>query len=427
MNGKQAVEYIHSVSWLGSRPGLERISELSEKMGDPAKNFRVIHVAGTNGKGSFCSMTASILTKCGYKVGLFTSPYVRYFNERIQINGEMISDNALGEITEYVKSFADKMDDTPTEFELLTAIAFEYFARQRCDLVVLEAGLGGRLDSTNIVENPVLSVITGISLDHTAILGDTEEKIAAEKAGIIKHGRPVLVGGMSHGARNVIAARAAELSSDVYFADYTKLSDARFSLDKTEFSYKGKEYHLSLLGEYQTRNAALVLNAIEVLRNIGVEIPDSAVKEGLATAKWPARFEVISKSPVAIYDGAHNPEGIEAAVRNYKLIFGDILPIVLTGVMRDKDHRVMTELLAKLALEVHTVTPQNPRAMNADELSAEFISLGAAAYAHTELGDGVKAVMKIAEEKNLPILILGSLYMYGEVMEAIESILYERN
>ncbi len=426
MNGKQAVRYIHSVSWLGSRPGLERISELNEKMNDPSKNFRVIHVAGTNGKGSFCSMTASILAKCGYKTGLFTSPYVRYFNERIQINGEMISDDDLGEITEYVKSFADKMEDTPTEFELLTAIAFEYFSRQNCDFVVLEAGLGGRLDSTNVIKSPVLSVITGISLDHTAILGDTEEKIAAEKAGIIKCGAPVLVGRVSREARDVIAARAAELSSEVYFADYTMLSDARFSLDKTEFTYKGENYQLSLLGEYQTRNAALVLNAIEVLREIGVDIPGSAVITGLSSARWPARFEMVSKSPVVIYDGAHNPEGIEAAVRNYKLLFGNVSPVVLTGVMRDKDHRVMTELISGLAFEVHTVTPQNPRAMSAQELAAEYTSLGADAYAHADLCDGVKAVTEIAKEKNIPALILGSLYMYGEVMDAIETLAQER-
>lgn len=423
MNGKQAVEYIHSVSWLGSRPGLERIAELNEKMGDPSKNYRIIHVAGTNGKGSFCSMTASILAECGYKVGLFTSPYVRYFNERIQINGKMISDDDLGDVTEYVKSIADKMEDTPTEFELLTAIAFEYFAREKCDIVVLEAGLGGRLDSTNVIKNPLLSVITGISLDHTAILGDTEEKIAAEKAGIIKNNCPVLVGAVSEAARNVIVSKAEELSSKVYCADYNAVSDTEFSLEKTCFSYKNEKYTLSLLGEYQTRNAALVLSAVEALCDIGVDIPADAVKNGLAEAKWPARFEKISDSPVAIYDGAHNPEGIEAAVRNYKLIFGNTTPIVLTGVMRDKDHKVMTECLSEIALEVHTVTPDNPRAMPAEELAEEYAEIGVISYSYEELKVGVKIALKRAKDKKVPLLVLGSLYMYGDVMDAMETII----
>ena len=188
MTGKEAVSYIHSVSWMGSRPGLERITRLLSLMGNPQKGQRFIHVAGTNGKGSTCAMLAETLKHNDFKTGLFTSPYVLEFNERIRVNGENISDEALGEVTEYVKTFAEQMDEKPTEFELLTAIAFEFFKREECECVVLETGLGGRLDSTNVIEDPMVSVITGIALDHTAILGDTEEKIAFEKSGIQHQG-----------------------------------------------------------------------------------------------------------------------------------------------------------------------------------------------------------------------------------------------
>ena len=186
MNYEQTLEYIHSVCWKGSRPGLDRTRQLLEMMGNPQDKLKYIHVAGTNGKGSVCSMLSSVLCEAGYKTGLYTSPYVRWFNERMAINGQMISNDELSEVTEYVKQFAEKMEDLPTEFELITAIGFEYFARNKCDVVVLETGMGGRLDSTNIIKTNVLSVITGIALDHTAFLGNTLAEIATEKAGIIK-------------------------------------------------------------------------------------------------------------------------------------------------------------------------------------------------------------------------------------------------
>ena len=192
MNYTEAIEYIHSVNWTFCKPGLERVTELCHALGDPQDSLKFIHVAGTNGKGSFCAMTDSILRNAGLKVGLFTSPYIVEFNERMRINSLNISDSELCELVETVKPIADKMTDKPTEFELITAIAFLYFARNDCDVVVLECGLGGRLDATNIIKTPILSVITGIALDHTSILGDTVQKIAGEKAGIIKKDVPVL-------------------------------------------------------------------------------------------------------------------------------------------------------------------------------------------------------------------------------------------
>ncbi len=421
MTSREAVNYIHSVSWLGSRPGLGRITELCRAMGDPQDELKVIHVAGTNGKGSFCSMLSSILRECGYKVGLFTSPYVLEFNERIQIGGENIPDDALAAVTEYVKGFADKMSESPTEFELLSAIAFEHFKREKCDFVVLEAGLGGRLDSTNVIRSSLLSVITGISLDHTGVLGDTVEKIAAEKAGIIKNGCPVLLGAVEPSVYEVIAEAAKAKNAPLHSVNYENVKNERFSLGGTRFTANGEEYSLSLLGAYQVRNAAAVLAAVNVLREGGVAVPEEKVKAGLASARWRARFELISREPAVIYDGAHNPEGVLASVKNIRLVFGDTKPVLLVGVMADKDHSFMTEALSEVALSVHTVTPDNPRAMDSASLAKEFESLGIGATSHESLPEGVHAAMREAVLRGVPVVALGSLYMYAEVLPAVLS------
>ena len=235
MDYREALEYIHGISWEFCRPGLERIDQLCEKLGHPERELKFIHVGGTNGKGSFCSMLSSILVSAGYKTGLYTSPYVRVFNERMCIDGKMISNEELAEITEYVRPFADSMKDKPTEFELITAIAFEYFRRNKVDVVVLEVGMGGRLDSTNIIPEALLSVITGIALDHVAFLGNTVEKIAAEKAGIIKRGCPVLYGGEDDSAAGVIESTAKRVGSEYYRVDYSSLNIISATLDGADF------------------------------------------------------------------------------------------------------------------------------------------------------------------------------------------------
>ena len=289
MNYNESVEYIHSINWTFCKPGLERIGELCEKLGNPQSALKFVHVAGTNGKGSFCSMLDSVLRRAGYKVGLFTSPYIRFFNERICFNGSPISDDDLADVTSYVRPFADSMKEKPTEFELITAIGLEYFKRQGCDVVILEAGMGGRLDSTNIIETPLISVITGIALDHTAYLGDTVEKIAYEKAGIIKDGIPVLFGGNDLSAERVIGERAKEKRADFYVTDRSLISDVNASLDGTHFTFgERKNLHISLLGLYQTLNAANVLTAVDILRQRGMNISEDAVYSGLSSAKWSA-------------------------------------------------------------------------------------------------------------------------------------------
>ena len=231
MNYSEALEYIHKINWVFCNPGLDRITGLCNRLGNPQKKLKFIHVAGTNGKGSFCAMLSSVLKEAGYKVGTFTSPYVKVFNERMAIDGEMIGNEELAALTELIKPIAEDMAEKPTEFELITAIAFEYFARNNCDYVVLECGLSGRLDSTNIIDTSVLSVITGIALDHVAILGDTVEKIAYEKAGIIKSGTPCLWCGTDKEAETVISAKAKEVNVPLYTVDHSATFVKKFYID----------------------------------------------------------------------------------------------------------------------------------------------------------------------------------------------------
>ncbi len=420
MTYEEALTYIHSFDWRGSRPGLSRTLELCRRLGNPEKDLRFVHVAGTNGKGSFCRMLSGILTAAGYKTGLFVSPYVLRFNERIQIDGKEIPDEELAEATERVKAAACDMEDQPTEFELITAIGFVYFQKQKCDLVVLECGMGGRLDSTNVISSPLLSVITGVSLDHTKILGDTVEKIALEKAGIIKRGRPCLYGGTDESVKRVIEAVATERNAPFYRVDFDRLAVDRMTLDGTIFDFAPlRELHLSLLGSYQPENAARVLTAVELLQKEGLNIPEGAIRKGLANAVWNARFELLLREPLVLYDGGHNPEGIAAAVGSIRTYFKDQKVNLLMGVMKDKDYSTMIKELAPLAGKVFAVTPANPRSLPAKELAALF--QGGQAYPTVKAG--LSAALAESKQEGRPLVCLGSLYLYPEVRKALSEIL----
>lgn len=420
---EEALDYIHSVTWKGSRPGLERISVLCELLGHPEKQLKFIHVAGTNGKGSTCRMLSSILEKAGYRVGLYTSPFIERFNERIMLNGCDIPDEDLAIDTETVKQFADTMEDAPTEFELITAIAFVYYARVGCDFVVLECGLGGRLDSTNVIETSVLSVITGIDMDHTAILGDTPAKIAAEKAGIIKPGVPVLFGEGVDEAEEVIRETAAQRGSAYRRTDFTKITNIITDLTGTAFRFDGKPVKINLHGIYQTRNTATVLTAVEMLRQSGVVISEEAVEAGLLAAQWKARFEILSDTPLVIYDGAHNPQGIAGAVENIAHYLAPMTAdgkvLMLMGVMADKDHEKMISMLAPTAAKVFTVMPPNERSLASAGVEMEFEQFGTEAAAFDVLDEGVYAAVEEASRTGRPLVCLGSLYMYADVKKAV--------
>lgn len=416
MTYEEVLEYIHAVSRSGSRPGLERITELCALAGNPQKKLRIVHVAGTNGKGSFCAMLSSVLQKAGQRVGTFTSPFVYRFNERIAVDGEPISDGELVDIIERLKPLCDSMEDTPTEFELLTAAGFLYFAEKACDTVVLEVGLGGRLDSTNVIDAPRLAVICGIALDHTAVLGDTVEKIAAEKAGIIKPGSTVLCGVMPEGAEEVIRARAQAVGDEFHVMRSHDTKNPHFSLDGCTFGYKdcAEPFTLSLCGAYQPANASLVIRAAELLN-----IDEKHIRSGLAAARWQARFEVLRRSPTVIFDGGHNPQGVDAAVKSAKAVF-DGKYIILTGVMADKDFRTMARTVSEIADEAVCTRPDNPRALDAEALAECYRSTGIAAHAENDVAAAVKKAASLAKEKRLPLLCLGSLYMYRQVRDALD-------
>ena len=417
---EEALEYIHSVNWTFCKPGLERIGELCERLGNPQNELRFVHVAGTNGKGSFCSMLDSVLRRAGYRVGLYTSPYIRFFNERMCVDGTPISDEELAEITAFVRPIADSMTDKPTEFELITAIAFEYFKRHNCDVVVLEAGMGGRLDSTNLIREPLLSVITGIALDHTAYLGDTIEKIAMEKAGIIKDGAPVLYGGEDAAAGEVIEGVAKEKKSPFILVNYTALNNVRSNLDGTTFDFEDhSNMRIGLLGLYQPKNASVVIKATELLRGRGLQIDDTALREGLASAKWQGRFEILTREPLMIFDGAHNPQGIAAAVSSIRHYFANRKVYVLTGVLRDKDYRVIARDIATVASRAFVMTPDNPRALDAEEYAEVLRDAGVQAEAFDSLGSAVRAAREAAKLDSVPILCLGSLYVYSSLIQEI--------
>lgn len=418
MNYSEALEYIHSINWEFCKPGLERIRELCDGLGNPQNKLKFIHVAGSNGKGSFCSMLQSVLTEAGYKTGLYTSPYIRCFNERMMIDGKMIDNDQLCRITERVKVVSDKMTDKPTEFELVTAIALEYFKDNGCDLVVLECGLGGRLDSTNVVENTILSVITSISLEHTAILGDTIDKIAYEKAGIIKENGVCLWCAGDNGTDAMLSV-ANEKKASVVFVNHMDARVKRADLDGTVISYGGfKNIKIKLLGSYQILNATNTLAAINELRYQGYDISDDAVRTGMEKASWSARFERIIDTPCVVFDGAHNPEGILEALKSIKKYFkGQVL--ILTGVMADKNYTFIASRLKDVAKRIYTVTPNNPRALDAKKFAQVFEGLGAEATGYNTIDEAVKAAMDDARKENLPLVALGSLYMYNDVYEAV--------
>ena len=325
----ETLEYIHNVKWRGSKLGLERTKGLMTTLGNPEKKLKFVHVAGTNGKGSTSACIASVLKEAGYKTGLFISPYIICFNERMQINGENISDEDLEQLTNEIRPIADAMEDSPTEFELVTALAMMYFHKKECDIVVLEVGMGGRLDSTNVIDTPELAVITAIGYDHVKELGPTLNDIAGEKAGIIKHNGDVVIYGGEPEITDVIEKKCVEQNARLIKTDFSRITVNGFLLDGIKFIFEPyAEMTLPLVGSYQPYNAALAITAVELLRNKGYKIDDSDILNGIAKVKWPGRFEVIGKNPVFILDGSHNPQGMEATAGSLVKHFGSDKKII---------------------------------------------------------------------------------------------------
>lgn len=415
MTYDEALAYIHGVYWRGSKLGLERTKELLRRLGNPEKTLKFVHIAGTNGKGSTAAMLASILETAGYRTGLYTSPFINRFNERMQIDHKPIPDDELAALTSEIRPKAESMEALPTEFELITALAMLYFARRRCDIVVLEVGMGGELDSTNVIDVPEATVITAMGLDHIKELGPTLADIAKAKAGIIKPGGDVVSYGGSPEADLVIAKACLQKGARLVQPDHSAIRLHDFSLEGQRFSYKHWEnLTIPLVGAYQTHNAAVVLETVEVLQKKGWSVGEKQIREGLAKTHWPARFEVLQKDPVFIVDGGHNPHGIQATAESLRRLFPEKKYVFVTGVMADKDVESILRIIIPMAERFFTVRPNNPRAMEAGELAACIESLGGKAAACATVAEGIRRAQAAAGPDGV-VCALGSLYMSGEV------------
>ena len=416
------VAYINEPRWRSMDLGLGRTQELLRHLGNPQDRLRFVHVAGTNGKGSVCASLASILHKANLRVGLFTSPYLVSFEERIRIDGVPISIDELRQVTLEVRDAAETMSEHPTEFELMTAVAFCYFAQKKCDLVVCEVGLGGRLDSTNVITTVELSIIVSIALDHCAFLGDTLAKIAREKAGIMKPAVPVVSAPQDPQAAAVLVKQASSQGCTLTFVDPAQICGTN-----DDFSYgTWNHLRLSLQGGYQLTNAAVVLEAVLALRALGWNVPDHAVEWGLSHVLWPGRFEIVCRQPEIIIDGAHNPQGARALASELSSRYTARRVVMCVGVMADKDWHAILASLVPLSSCIVCVEPDNPRALPAVELAhgVEQACLRAhhvldyPVVAAPSVEDGVHATLTCANRDDV-VVFCGSLYSIAQVKAAL--------
>lgn len=415
MTEQDALEYIDNGRWSQMRLGLDRITELMGRLGNPEKRLKYVHVTGTNGKGSTCAMTASILKEAGYRTGMFTSPYIMHYSEQMMINGEPVGTGDFIDAVEIVKHAAEGMSDHPSKFELITAAALVHFERKQCDIVVMEVGMGGATDSTNVIPSPEAAVITNVGLDHTEYLGDTLEKIATVKCGMIKSGCDVVCYDGALDVTDVVRKRCSDTGARGHFPDFTDINHEKSDIYGETFTYKGIDYHIPLCGDYQTKNAVVAIEVIHALRDRGYNITDDNVVKGLAEVRWPARFEVLRDNPLFILDGGHNLQCAQALESNIRKYMSDMKITFLMGVLRDKDYKDEVRLLIPYAKEFICVTPDNERALPAEELADIIIQLGGAARAMQNVSDGVI----IAMNNNNPVIAFGSLYMSGQIRRLV--------
>ena len=465
----EAIEYINAHTWSQWKLGLSRTEELLRLLGNPQKQLRFVHVAGSNGKGSTCAMVERILREAGYVTGFYPSPYIEDFRERIQVCGEYITEEALCRITARVRDAADSMEDHPSQFEIITAIGLLYFAEKNCNIVVLEVGLGGIFDSTNVIDAPEVAVITNIGLEHTEYLGNTLAEIAGNKCGIIKSGADVVCYENEAEVMDVVRRVCEEKGCPLHIARYSRIQLIEKGLEGQTFRFlhdpapasqdiaisADEPLRLGLLGEYQLHNAATALTIVEALRGRGWKIPQEAVCQGLAEVRWPARFEVLSRHPLFILDGGHNPQCAEAlaeSLREYLPDCNSDLPdresdlpgrkadlgkkaVFLMGMLADKDYRAVIDIITPFAAGFVCLTPDSPRALPAEKLAAELQERGFYAKPCGTAAEGIKEALSLAvrlggrgcgtedtsEEGALPVVSFGSLYMAGAVRSAFRS------
>jgi len=424
MDYDEAIEYIHGTLKFGSKLGLHNIGVLLKLMGDPQKKMKFVHVAGTNGKGSTTAFISSILMEAGYRTGIYTSPYLQRFTERIRIGNEEIGRDELAEITAFVKANIEKMlamgENHPTEFELVTAIAFEYYCRKGCDVAVLEVGLGGRFDSTNIIGVPEVAVITTISYDHTDRLGKTLPEIAFEKAGIIKPGGDVVIYGQSSEVEQVFEKACSERCACLHRTDFSSLALHEFGMEGQTFSFGGYEnLRIGLLGGHQIRNAAVAVKAAEILKRKGYHITEDILRRGLLKSKWPGRLEILSRDPLLIVDGAHNPEGAAVLRKALDEYFPGRPVTFIMGVLTDKDFMSMMEIMLPGCKKLIAVTTDSPRALPADELAKAASNYCNNVQTSDTIERAISMCMESASAEDV-ICAFGSLYYIGAVREVFK-------
>lgn len=444
MKYKDAIVFIEECNKFGIVPGLDSVRALADKMDNPQDSLQFVHVAGTNGKGSVSSFIGTTLSMAGLKVGRYISPTISDYRERFQINGKMISKKELGEEMEFLKKACESLvaegKPHPTYFEVETVLAFHYFLKKGCDIVVLETGMGGTLDATNIIKSPLMCVITSISMDHMQFLGDTLTEIATNKCGIIKEGTHVVSALQREEAEKVLVDTCEKMHAGLTFADaseteYLKVnkdgsisksgsgSKTNFvSLEKQAFIFEGEQYEISLLGKYQIENAVLAIKALYMLRELGVDkLTDTRIKKGMLATQWKGRFSVISAKPCFVVDGAHNVAGAKKLAESIRFYFTNRRIVYIMGMFRDKEYDKVIQLTAPLASQIITVaTPGNPRALSAVELAEAVRKVNPCVTSADSLEEAVEMSYLFAD-KNSVIIGFGSLSFLGELMNIVEN------
>ena len=414
MNYKESIAYLFSAPKITEQPSPETMRRLLAALGDPQAGRKYVHVTGTNGKGSCAAMLASVLRASKYRVGLFTSPHLYRVNERIQINGKEIADDAFAALMTEVRAASEKEQLTPKFFELVTAAALLHFARESCDIAVLEAGLGGASDATNVIGAPELAVLTNVGLDHTELLGDTVEAIAEEKSGIIKPGCNCVLYQQSESVTELVRARCETLGVRLHVPDFLSIGSEFDSVYGQSFTYKGEPYAIPLPGDHQLRNAATVLEAAAALNERGWKLKQSDIEHGLYAVSWPARLELLRAEPLFLLDGAHNPQCAEALARNLLRYFSDQKRVLLVGMLRDKDCVSTLSKLAEAADEFVCITPDSPRAHSAEELKELLRPMDRPVTAAGSIREGIELATELAGEDGV-VCAAGSLYSAGEI------------
>ena len=427
VNYNEALAKINSLMLFGSRPGLDRILQFLNLLGNPQEKLKFVHIAGTNGKGSTSKMISSVLKESGYHTGLFISPYIIDFRERMQINGEMIDKKTLAEYVTKTYPVIEKLKADGiiiTEFEYITALAFLWYADSRCDIVVLETGMGGLLDSTNVVNNTLVSVITSISHDHTAILGNTLEEIATQKGGIIKPNSNTVYHRQNDIADTVISTIATQMNNTLFYADILPLDIQEQTIEYTKCLFNNIPLTIHLIGSHQIRNLKLALSTLEILKTkFNFAITDTTLASGLAKAEMP---ELICQSPVVLIDGAHNPDGMNALSDALEKYLPHKKIVCIMGMLKDKDSNSSLEYLDGLIDSVITLEPDNPRKQTKDELAEKAVKFFDKVYPMENFSQAIDKALDMAGDEGA-VVVCGSLYLASQLRPLIVRCLKKRN